>query len=51
MGEILTLELYVENGLYKAHIGEECASGYVCSGVTPEECAEEVKKYIINSFV
>ena len=47
----LDIEIYKENKQYCAYIGEADFSGYKCSGSTPEECAEQVKQYIINYFI
>lgn len=46
----LDIEIYKENKQYCAYIGEAGSSGYECKGPTPEECAEQVKQYIINDF-
>ena len=46
----LDIEIYKENEQYCAYIGEAGSSGYECMGSTPEECAEQVKQYVINTF-
>ena len=46
----LTVEIYEEYPNYYAHIGEDGSSGYLCSGTTPEECAEQIKEYMIETF-
>ena len=46
----LNIEIYKENKNYCAYIGENGSSGYECIGSTPENCAEQVKQYIINIF-
>lgn len=50
MSEIISVELYVENGIYGAYIGDDCGSGYKCEADTPTEVAEQVKEYIIDYF-
>jgi hypothetical protein len=47
----LDIELYTEGRNYCAYIGEAGSSGYECVGPTPEECAEQVKQYVINDFI
>lgn len=47
----LNIEIYKEGGQYCAYIGEDNSSGYECVGPTLEECAEQVKQYVINSFI
>ena len=46
----LNIEIYKENGQYCAYIGEAGSSGYECEGSTPEECADQVKQYVIDTF-
>ena len=46
----LDIEIYKEDGLYCAYIGEASSSGYECVGSTPEECADQVKQYVIDIF-
>ena len=46
----LNVEIYKEEGQYCAYIGEDNSSGYECVGSTPEECSEQVKQYVINTF-
>ena len=46
----LDIEIYKEEGQYCAYIGEDNSSGYECVGPTPEDCAEQVKQYVINTF-
>lgn len=46
----LIVEVYKEEGQYCAYIGEDNSSGYECTGPTPEDCAEQVKQYVINTF-
>lgn len=50
MKNYLNIELYLEEGIYGAYISEDGSSGYTCEGVTPRECAEQVKEYIIDCF-
>lgn len=47
----LIVEVYKEEGQYCAYIGEDNSSGYECTGPTPEDYAEQVKQYVINSFI
>ena len=46
----LNIELYLEDGIYGAYIGEECSSGYDCRGTTKEKCIEQLSGYIENRF-
>ena len=46
----LDIEIYKESEQYCAYIGEAGSSGYECMGSTPEECADQVKQYVINTF-
>lgn len=50
MNRRLDIELYVEDGIFHAYIGEDCSSGYDCVGITPEICARQVKNYIKNAL-
>ena len=47
----LNIEIYKKGGQYCAYIGEDNSSGYECIGPTSEDCAEQVKQYVINSFI
>ena len=46
----LNIEIYKEDGQYCVYIGEDNYSGCECVGPTSEDCAEQVKQYIINTF-
>ena len=47
MNEILaTVDLYENDGYYRASIGLENASEYECSGTTKEQCLQEVMDYL-----
>lgn len=50
MNRRLDIELYVKDGIFHAYIGEVGSSGYECAGSTPEECAEQVKQYVVDTF-
>lgn len=50
MEKNLEIDLYLEDGVYCAYIGAPENSGYKCVGKTPEECAENVKQYLIDEF-
>ena len=51
MNTRLDIEVYKESDFtFCAYIGEAGSSGYECYGNTPEECAEQVKGYIVGVF-
>ena len=51
MAKVMTIELYKEDGKFKAYIEEENSSGYICAGSSSEEVAQQVAQYIEESFI
>ena len=46
----LDVEIYKEDGQYCVYIGEAGSSGWEHKSSTPEECAEQAKQYVIDTF-
>lgn len=46
----LNIEIYKEGDQYCAYIGEDNSSGYECVGFTSEDCAEQIKNYVVETF-
>lgn len=48
--KFLDIELFMEGRFYCAYISEDGSSGYSIKSHTADQCAEKVKRYIIDSF-
>lgn len=46
----LDVEIYKEDEQYCVYIGEADSSGWEHKSSTREECAEQVKQYVIDTF-
>ena len=46
----LNIELYKEDHFHCAYISEDGSSCYKIRSHTAEQCAEKIKKYIIDTF-